>query len=127
MKRLLITAAILSVASLRAQAQSSEESGIAPKGTGNTVNVIAMITHVDTLTVNGKTELHLSTHQYKQPLRVTIANPKNERANAFFRGEHVLVTGNIRLKNGYREILVSNVSQIKPIFTDNVVRSGGFN
>ncbi len=127
MKSLLITATILGVTSLCAQAQSSKKSGVASKATDNAVKVIVMITRVDTSNLNGKTELHLSTNQYKQPLRVTIVNLKKEQTNAFFRGEHVLVTGNIRLKKGYREIVVSNQSQIKPILTDNVVGSGGFN
>lgn len=108
-------------------AQSVNAKSTAPQQKSEIVKLIANITRINNTESAGKTVLYLTASQYKQPIKIKVANNEFEPAKAFFPGEHVSVTGKMYLRKGYREIVVNNASQIKPVLGDNIVGNGGFN
>jgi RecG-like helicase len=127
MKFVLVAALVLVGLCLTSYAQSLNAKSTAPQQKSEIVKIIANITRITNSESAGKTVLYLTASQYKQPIKIKVADDEFEPAKAFFPGEHVSVTGKIYLRKGYREMVVNTVSQIKPILGDNIVGTGGFN
>jgi DNA/RNA endonuclease YhcR with UshA esterase domain len=127
MKFILVATLVLVGLCLTSYAQSVNAKSTALQQKSKIVKVIANITRITNSESAGKTVLYLTASQYKQPIKIKIANDEFEPAKAFFPGEHVSVTGKMYLRKGYQEIVVNTASQIKPVLGDNIVSTGGFN
>jgi DNA/RNA endonuclease YhcR with UshA esterase domain len=127
MKFILVAALVLVGFCLTGYAQSVNAKSTTPQQKSEIVKLIANITRITNSESAGKTVLYLTASQYKQPIKIKVANDEFEPAKAFFPGEHVSVTGKMYLRKGYQEIVVNTASQIKPVLGDNIVSTGGFN
>lgn len=126
MKIIIVATLVINGLCYNSYAQSVNAKGSSQQQKNEIVKLIANITRITNSESAGKTVLYLTASQYKQPIKIKIANDEFEPAKAFFPGEHVSVTGKMYFRKGYREIVVNSASQIKPVLGDNIVMTPSF-